>query len=873
MPPADVLDATIRAALVRALTMGNAAQLGNGRADVGSVLDEYFLNVETREAAFRCAISLCEEDHHKRRSVAALLLTFVVGFTPSDATLSKICDLCSRLRNATDSACPFDALLTVTETLKLRSPSGGLDGGSAKAATPFDLYRGLPDGGRVVPHYLQQAPMQPVVRERNRRVVGIPQHSAKECADVAEAKNAALVLGHSRRLTFTLARCRDYIDQTPVQFTEPLLDQQLRILGSYFDVYRSNANVLRATSFLIKIWCDAYVSKLPLVSSTDPLQMASSLRMVTVSFAPVLLQLMDSEYFCVRNHVYDVVLTLSMHLQLIDTQLYVSWLPAALRIELRWLLDLLVTRQCNAEHPDERLMLAALKCVLMVLPRSDLRHLEHRSLKSFLLLHGLAHTHPHIYLLLTEALAVRLVRPHAGRWEGALEGSSASVLCISEAELNSYGWTVTEVLQLYCSCPTAASRLHLFCVVCSLAAHRVSAASAPATAGGKAGPALAEHPPELLAKAIHMLSELNVHWHLHTLLLYQSHRTARELPSQLGVDLGMKATREVKSLAVALVQHITLMLERFHTLPVAMRRGLAAIAAAGDDLPGSQRSPALPSTTSHFDTLRSFGAECCEGIPSLLTDDTCASQRHTAKTLMFQAVRMLKVLADAHSSCLAQLIKAVAASPVPKVRSAMPDVIGGLWALARTQQAQAVGPLQLALKVYLQHETSVSSLLKLFSYLLEGMTLDGTLSPQHDGDISQLVMAGHKVPLQSSVEVLGVQTIWGLYWGIRRSTLAAACRARVVLLSVLSALSTSSPHNPATASSHMALWAKVMTDPHPQAALIGAQRVIRISGLAAYDKYEAAISEAQRAADTTKLSNSYSMAMTIWDRVEADNTK
>lgn len=863
MAPSDVLEAKIRAAVIRTLTRSTPVKNPGGQEL--SALDEFMWDVDRRDVAFRCAMSVCEEDSLKRRSVAELLLMYVVAFSPSESVLEKLVEFCTKFHTPTDSSCPFLALHNAAETIRkeyrtAQASASHADGGQGPALTPVDVYRGLPDGGRPVAHYLQQQPMQPSVRDRNRRhyVLGVP--SVKEWAGVAEEKNSPILERYPVRNAYNVARCKDYVDQRGMLGTEVLLEQQLRVLQTYFDNYRSHPLVARATSFFVKMWCDGYVSKLPLVSSkfldgtSDEEGVLPSLRFVTVSFASILLRLMESEYFCVRSHVYDMILTLAMHLPLIDSQDSFPGFTTALSNEIAYLLCLIAQRQVLLEATDERLLLASLKCCLVVLKREQLCCLDHRILKAYMGMSGIAHNHPHIYLLLTEAFAVKVLRPD-GQWEGTLEYEgrpNCGFAPLDEAAVADAGWSLHDILTVYLTCTTAASRLHMMCVLFAIAAHQVALQSSP-KGQERNTPSSA-----LMARSAKALADLNFHWHLQALLLYQSHRTYRELPSHISVDLGMKETREVKLLVVAVVQQFVSIIERFHTLPSQMRRSLSIATTMAED-PERCR-----------EVLRQLCAECREGIPSLLKDDAC-SQRLVTTTLFVQVLRLCKPLFDnssPHREEAIAMIRSITCHSSVKVRSIVPEALGGLWFLMRSQPAQAMGPFLAGVRLYLSHETSTPNLLRLAHYLLDGLAADWSFHPSLDGDVCSLLLNGHKVPLQSTVDTLGVPVLWALYWGLRRGApLAAACRTRLVVLALLSSVSS---HLCSTSTAQMTLWSKVMSDPYPPAALIGAQRVMRISGLAAYDKYEAAINEAQRAAKTSLLSNTYAMAVRIWERVEAD---
>jgi hypothetical protein len=257
-------------------------------------------------------------------------------------------------------------------------------------------------------------------------------------------------------------------------------------------------------------------------------------------------------------------------------------------------------------------------------------------------------------------------------------------------------------------------------------------------------------------------------------------------------------------------------------------------------------------------------------LPSLAKDDTDGSLRRMAARAMFHSLRASESQASdqgrgaagegggAEAPRLAsQIIRTVALSPSQKVRSVCPDVAMALLLLGRTQPLQAVSAVSL-LRTLLSKETSPSTLLALYYNVVESVAvIHGTPC---DGDLISAVHGTMHIHL-GAVDQLGAPILWSLYWGLRASQLGAAQRARYTIASILSGL-----HLQAASNHLIALWTKVMGDPFPPCAVIGAQKIIRISGLSAYDKYEAAVSEAQQHA----RSSTYTMALSIWQRVEAD---
>jgi hypothetical protein len=325
----------------------------------------------------------------------------------------------------------------------------------------------------------------------------------------------------------------------------------------------------------------------------------------------------------------------------------------------------------------------------------------------------------------------------------------------------------------------------------------------------------------------------------------------RDLASQIALDVNMKAKqmRDIKAHVVTLVQQIVSFVDVYFRQPDPIQRVFGAL--TGEGRGGSE-------------TLHRLVSECVTLVPAMLKDDTDGGLHRIASRLLFQTLRLLRPQQEAESRMLNDLALAVAGSTSLKVRSAGPYAIGALLLLSRTQPQQSA-IFSLFCRLYLEKENSTTHLMELYDILVEAICIQHGSLMLSDGDVSSLCVGGQVQLLHSAAEFIGSHTFWSIYWGLRRSQQHAVCRARYVLVSVLCVLDLSG-----SSTNQIALWTKVMSDPHPPTAMVGAQKIIRISGLSAYDKYEAAISEAQRAANPSRMTNAYTMAANIWERVEAD---
>ena len=815
-----MLAAAIRATIIRLV----ALQGPPPSVHRPSALDSYMMNPSTRELAFLGLLAQIEEDSQRRGQFGEILLVYVVGFPPSDVILRKISEISGK--HATSlPVCVFRELKKVSAS---QLQCNSLTNYAQRITIPVDFHHPTDALTSGVPQFVHLLPtFQPATRDAERgktRSVNMSPNNPREAQAVAVEKNKLHKDGG--RMRYCILRVKDYVDQSPLEISSEVLDQLIRNLGSYFDNFKTHSTVVRSTNAVLKLICDAFTRKIYLQTLF--------FREVSVAFLPIFLNMLDSEYFCVRNHVFDMLVTLSLHLQLVDTQDSIVGVTAALQNELVWMVTRVVQKMCVVPDGEKQLWTSALKCILIVLPRNRLPELDAQVLLTCLLVKVVSHCHPHIHTVLAEALAHKMLSVPPGSPRDANTLVDSSLVLTEEALLMHLGVNaVHRLVSVYQQSTTLSSRLHLFAILFSVAV-------------GKRNPHV--EPQQSLSRCFRFLVDVAMHWHFQVLVPYQPHSISKDLPQQLSLDMDVKEMRDIKLVVNSVVST------------------LIQLAASHRRLP-EQLSTLLTSCSDDPKLTEEVTRSCLRMIPIMIKEDIDGTLRRTSVHLVVHLLRMLRPHEDDHDmpdGLGRQLMKTLSSSNSQKVRGVCVDVLAALGVLARTSPQQALLSFNILLKQYLTNETHLPHLMATYYVLVQLLTIPYS-SLGTDGDLSALCAGGNLHVVHKAAEAVGSPALWTLYWGLRQNQIHSASRARFVLVSILASLELLGP--PTT---QIMLWAKVMTDSYPPAALIGAQKIIRISGVAQYDKYEAAISEAQRNENPSCLSNSYNMASSIWERVEAE---
>ena len=823
------LDAGIKAAVARHISRDGASS----SLHTPTALDLYLTDPSTRNRAYTVALSMGEEDHPRRGAIGRLLLSYIVSFPPNGEVLNQIETMCLRAVAPGSQVSGADA--ATLESLRalvkvhlrpqpvnaVRSEWGGGDVGGllashkapqfTRASSYLPPTKGMGASGKSVTVTIgAQQDEHQYVDDRNRAVV--------------ERKRAP------RR--YVPAMCRPYVDQTPLFLSASLLEEQVYVLGTYHEGFSTNAVVVQATNAMIKLLCDGYVRKLPLCSGEWGYSM---LREVSMAFVRSFLKLTDSEYSCCRLHVYTLLTTLALHLQLVDPHGVYVGLGAGLENELRWLIGRVVEKQTRMPYRDDQLWLGALKCALCCVHPSQLSQLDARALRIWMSINEVATCHPHIYSVLAKALCHKLMQ--LGDWDG----DQLEVLCASGltlplgrvvAELGSNG--VVELVDLYRNAQTVAARLHLFSALFAAACdHYVASPNEEVKPGDR-------------ACCLRFLVGVGMHWHFHTLVLYQSHSAVRSLPQQLRLDMDAREVRDLKRTLDGVLGSLFELVAAQRKLPELITN---MISYAADDIVA----------------LNQVGKECCKALPDLVKEDSDGSLTRVASHTVHHLLRILRSQKHAAHTGVEdaseRIIQTMSKHASTKVRGVVVDVLGPHSVLCRTNPAQAACYVQL-LQSTIEDEKDIGLLMGVYHVLVGSLVVQTGTIGRDDGDVSSVIVAGALQVVHGAADLVGSTVLWPLYWGLRRSELYSVQRARHVLLSILASLE--HVGKPLYA---IYAWSRVMSDPYPPAALVGAHRIIRIAAVHLYERYEGAVNQAQ--ASRIEV-NPYRLAASIWSGVEAE---
>ena len=227
---------------------------------------------------------------------------------------------------------------------------------------------------------------------------------------------------------------------------------------------------------------------------------------------------------------------------------------------------------------------------------------------------------------------------------------------------------------------------------------------------------------------------------------------------------------------------------------------------------------------------------------------------------------------DAEDSKRTALLANLASSSDARIRAASVKLLAKLaiyWRCQESTQNTTAEQYATLLRFLLQRESLLPTLMSV-AYVALGQVAVQHTSSLPSGDTFALCAAhGSLHIVQHAVDRIDPRLWWDLYWGLRAAETVTHChaaqQARHCVACIMQSIDLSNPGG-----SDMPVWHNIMEDPYPPIALVGSQQLLRISGIDHYDKYEAAIGDAQRSGQSETLKCSYLLAMTIWERVEGD---
>eukprot|EP01059_Diplonema_ambulator_P009966 TRINITY_DN19948_c0_g1_i1.p1 TRINITY_DN19948_c0_g1~~TRINITY_DN19948_c0_g1_i1.p1 ORF type:complete len:898 (+),score=221.47 TRINITY_DN19948_c0_g1_i1:29-2722(+) len=160
-----------------------------------------------------------------------------------------------------------------------------------------------------------------------------------------------------------------YKEQVPLELPKSEMDKMLATLtsvpGSISGMGPTHSEVELAEKLLIKVLCDSYASHLK--------GAMSSVRLTTLLALSLLKDLAASPYICVRKTAFNIVLNLSIHINLLEDQHFFSesYQPKSNNIltvhnELVWLLHELILHIVQWDEEDDSVWHNAMVCWLVL---------------------------------------------------------------------------------------------------------------------------------------------------------------------------------------------------------------------------------------------------------------------------------------------------------------------------------------------------------------------------------------------------------------------------------------------------------------------------------------------------------------------------
>jgi hypothetical protein len=812
------------------IILTEAARCARGRLDseASARLIRFLNDASGRNHVYRCCLDLAQ-DPGRRQRIMMLLRNYVCSFPPSLACLAAVEEFC-HLHSTADVS---QELLKLTATLLREAPLEGLVTKMPRStrfgyASEFALLPDIPSTAAAPspgswPHHHANNSINNINRNSNRHVPITPVLETK-WMDVAVRKNESQKC--YSEAVYRRVWCPPYSVQFPLLCLESTVEQQLKFMSSFSANYKTNRNVAQATLFFIKQLCDSYVSKLPLQDA------AQHFRTVTICYVPMLLDMMESDYLCVRNHVYDFILNLGVHIQLVDPAGVYPGCTEALEHELLWLLLTVTSRQAVLKASDETTWTAAAKCILAVMPTCYQHLLDCRVLFQILQLPGLWEVYPEAFGSFAMAFARSLLT------NKEVDAPVTANVFIDEVELAKLGnFAVPAMFTVYRHSTTPGARKALFQLLLAYAARRHGLLSAKASGGSVriAGQILSS---EARAGALRDLLSVDFFWYVEPLLFYMSENVQRELPRRIAdglVKSDFDGTTKSWSVVLPLADQVLGILADDAELSSSTQARFKAI----EDLRKKDEAAFVAA-------LQDLLNEVSETIPQLLEVQTDLSDCRThsaAWRLAFVSLRWsARYLAeDKHRALTEKLTRALVdykdergrTRNRPRMGHICTYLLCALGTLCRTSARRDVVTFRTVLEVLLfdrEDAIDVRTALALYTRMMEYVCEPAKqgryeLHSARDGsDISVMVLREKCLRIPTgAAQLVSVRVLWGLYRSLALSQEAYVCRARHVLVLMLAHYCTE------RSGVEVRTWKTVLADPYPPVSLLAAEKILYLS--------------------------------------------
>ncbi|KAL7697250.1 hypothetical protein NQL31_007716 [Lotmaria passim] len=832
--------------------LDEAAQCARGRLDSGTSarLIRFLNEAGSRNHVYQCCLDLAQ-DPGRRQRIMMLLRNYVHSFPPSLTCLRAIEHFC-HLHSTADVS---QELLKLTETLLREAPLEGLATRMPRTsrfgyASEFFLQSDIPSAAPSTATSPMNAAANASHHNSNNHNYNNVNHHVPVTA-VLESKwmDVSIKKNESQKcfadVIYRRVWCPPYLLQFPLLCLESTVERQLKFMCTFSANYKNNRNVAQATLFFIKQLCDGYVSKLPLQDAP------THFRSVTICYVPMLLEMMESDYLCVRNHVYDFILNLGVHMQLVDPVGVYPGCTMALEQELVWLLLTVTGRQAVLKVSDETTWTAAAKCLLAVIPTCYQHLVDCRVLFQILQLPGLWEIHAEVFTTIAMAFARSLLL------NKDIDAPPSDNLTIDEAELSKLGnYAAAAILTVYRHSITPGARKALFQLLLAFAARRNGLQSA------KNSSRLTSPPPssEARAGALRDFVAVDFFWYVQPLLYYMSENVQRELPRRIAdglVKSDFDGTTKSWSVVLPLADQIlgilaedaelsSYMQARFKTVEDMRKKDEGAFVAALEDLLN----------------------EVAETVPQLVEEQTDLGDckvYSAAWRLAFVSLRWSAryLPDDKHRALTERLTRNLVDYEDERSRTRNRSRIGhlctylltSLAVLCRTSARRDIISFRIVLEVLLFDRTDpidVRTALALYYCMMEYICEPAKQgryelhASRNLSDISVMILREKSLRVPASAaQLVSARVLWGIYRSLALSQEAAVCRARHVLVLMLAR------HCTERSGAETRTWKTVLADPYAPVALLAAEKILFLSH-SEEKPASAAAAAAEASADITR---------------------
>lgn len=797
---------------LRNIIMTEAARCFQGRHDSETTVQliKLLSDAGKRNLVYTCCLELAE-DRDRRPRIMVLLITYVHGFPPSIRCLRSIRDFCQNY-NAVDT---YQDLLKIIDSLLSESPLRGvIPAAESNAATHT---------------YVAEFSLQTRVA-RSKTSIPIPALTSEKLVSVAMRKNED---GKGLKdLSYRRTWCSAYIEQFPLSCSEASVERQAAVLSQFWADYKTRPVVVQATLFFIKQMCDGYVSKLHLSNAF------LHFRSITICYLPMLLEMMESDYLCVRNQVYDFLFNLGVHMQLVDPAGVHSGCTEALELELVWLFLNVAQRQAVLKISDDTTWTAAAKCMLAIIPERYRHLVDCCAIRHILQLSGLWEVHPDAFAVFVEAFVRSLL---SNKDVGVKPEDN---LQLDETEFSKLGCSaIADILMVYRRCVTIGGRLAMFQLLFVLAARSASL------------------PIEDRPEAYCTLVSIDFFWYISPLLYHLSRKEVVEILPRGVIDRYLKVHNANYSTSRRYWDAI-------YPVVVRMLEMIGEDAKLSDFM--QQRCKAMENMRRSGDVsgVKAALEDIADTVPLLLENQREATDSRVynwAWRTAFVGLRWsaLCLPEDGHIDVTQRMAQNLVmykdqrgqARNRARIGKLCTDVLLSLAALCRISPAQSQLSFSTMLEVVLfdrEDAIDTRTAMALYHHLIEYLCTKphrkySLHSSPKNADVAALVIKVKSLRISTgAARLLGQRVIWGMYRSLVQSQEAAVCRARHTLVLLLSYICTE------RRSVEVRTWKTVLADAYPPVAQLAAERILYLlrveeKGITAVDVSDSARDSYQEA--------------------------